>query len=282
MKAQCTSANKALFSLLKKCRRLDLPLDIQLELFDKCIKPILLYGSEVWAWECLDMCDKVQLRFLKLLLNVKISTPTCMVLGELGTFPVSLYAKCRLLCFWYKLGLDYNFGSNKISVLMLRLCCCLYANTDYKCAWLKYAEALMNGLGLSDIWLYGSNYSLERFKAVAMQRLKDQYLQFWHWELFENKVCINYRMFKESFAFEKYLLHVSPGLRSYILRFRLSNDSLPIQKLRYTNVDREDRICTLCDANEIGDEFHYLFCCNCQVLKDTRTELLPKYFFASS
>ena len=44
-------ANKALFSLLKKIRALSLPLDIQIELFDKTIKPILLYGTEVWGLE---------------------------------------------------------------------------------------------------------------------------------------------------------------------------------------------------------------------------------------
>ena len=44
-------ANKALFSLLTKIRAFSLPLDIQLELFDKNIKPILLYGTEVWGLE---------------------------------------------------------------------------------------------------------------------------------------------------------------------------------------------------------------------------------------
>jgi hypothetical protein len=32
-KDRCTLANKAMFSLLKKCRQLNLPLDVQLELF---------------------------------------------------------------------------------------------------------------------------------------------------------------------------------------------------------------------------------------------------------
>ena len=40
-------ANKALFLLLKKINSLKLPLDLQLELFDRTIKPILLYGAEI-------------------------------------------------------------------------------------------------------------------------------------------------------------------------------------------------------------------------------------------
>ena len=42
-------ANKAVFALLKKIRNLSLQFDIQIDLFDKMIKPILLYGCELWG-----------------------------------------------------------------------------------------------------------------------------------------------------------------------------------------------------------------------------------------
>ena len=40
-------ANKALYALLKKSKTLGLPSDLQLDLFNKTVKPILLYGAEV-------------------------------------------------------------------------------------------------------------------------------------------------------------------------------------------------------------------------------------------
>ena len=43
---QFSVANRAMFSLLRKCRQLNLPLDIQLELFEKCVHQILLYGCD--------------------------------------------------------------------------------------------------------------------------------------------------------------------------------------------------------------------------------------------
>jgi hypothetical protein len=46
IKERCTAANRAMFLLLKRCTAC-LPLDIQLELFQKCIYSILLYGCEV-------------------------------------------------------------------------------------------------------------------------------------------------------------------------------------------------------------------------------------------
>ena len=42
-------ATRAMFSLLKKARDLLLPIDLQIELFQKTVKPILLYGCEVWG-----------------------------------------------------------------------------------------------------------------------------------------------------------------------------------------------------------------------------------------
>ena len=38
---------KAMFSLIGKCRKLDLPIDIQIMLFNSLVKPIVLYGAEV-------------------------------------------------------------------------------------------------------------------------------------------------------------------------------------------------------------------------------------------
>ena len=36
--------NRAMFALLRKSRQLQLPIDVQLHLFDAFVKPVLLYG----------------------------------------------------------------------------------------------------------------------------------------------------------------------------------------------------------------------------------------------
>ena len=48
-------------------------------------------------------------------------------------------------------------------------------------------------------------------------------------------------------------------------KFRLSNHILPIEKLRYSNIKRDERLCPICNIKEIGDEYHYLLKCtnNC-------------------
>ena len=46
---QVKQASRALFSLREKSLKLNLSLITQVELFDRAVLPILLYGSEIWG-----------------------------------------------------------------------------------------------------------------------------------------------------------------------------------------------------------------------------------------
>ena len=100
LKAQAT---RALFSLISKARRLRLPIDIQLELFDSTVLPIMLYGCEVWGYTKTNLLETLHLRFLKMILGVHGKTCNSMVYGELGRFPVEIYIKKRAIGFWARL-----------------------------------------------------------------------------------------------------------------------------------------------------------------------------------
>jgi hypothetical protein len=77
-----------MYEVLKRGRTHNLSVECQLELFDKMVKPILLYGSEIWGFsKNIDYLEKIQLRFCKLLLKLKSSTPNYMIYG--GTEAIS-------------------------------------------------------------------------------------------------------------------------------------------------------------------------------------------------
>ena len=69
---------KAIYSILKKCRHLNLPVDIQLELFDTMVLPVVMYGCEVWGFEKNNIRESFCLQFYKILLGLKKSTPNCI------------------------------------------------------------------------------------------------------------------------------------------------------------------------------------------------------------
>ena len=61
-----------------------LPIDVQIELFEKIVRPILLYGSKVLGFGNLDVFERIVLKFLKIILNMKTSTPNFMMYGKQG------------------------------------------------------------------------------------------------------------------------------------------------------------------------------------------------------
>ena len=71
--------SRALYNLLRKARNKHLPIDFQIELFNKLFKPVLLYGCEVWGFGNIDIIERVQLKFLKYTLNLKSCTPNNMI-----------------------------------------------------------------------------------------------------------------------------------------------------------------------------------------------------------
>ena len=81
-----------MFSIIRKARKLFLPIDMQLNLFDTMVTPIILYGSEIWGIENIDIIDRFQLKYCKLILNLKSSTPNCMVYGECRVFCIIMYS----------------------------------------------------------------------------------------------------------------------------------------------------------------------------------------------
>ena len=86
-----------MFALLRRSKQLDVPIDLQLSLFDSLIIAILLYRCEIWGFENIPMIERIHLKYLKYILGLKKSTPTCMVLGETGKNPLSISITCRMI-----------------------------------------------------------------------------------------------------------------------------------------------------------------------------------------
>ena len=75
-----------------------------LKLFETCVKPILVYCSEIWSLNIVksnvDLVSKylsmlpakVQIKFAKALLGVNKQAVNLAVLVELGMYPISIHA----------------------------------------------------------------------------------------------------------------------------------------------------------------------------------------------
>ena len=72
-------------------------------IFDKCVVPVLTYGSKVWGTDVHKSVESVHLKFCKNQLGVGSRTPTPAVLGECGQ--ERLYVTCIIKCvkYWLKI-----------------------------------------------------------------------------------------------------------------------------------------------------------------------------------
>ena len=58
-------AKKAMYLLFMRIHNLELPLDIQLKLFDNTVLPILTYSCEIWGYENNEIIERIHLDFLR-------------------------------------------------------------------------------------------------------------------------------------------------------------------------------------------------------------------------
>ena len=131
-------------------------------------------------------------------------------------------------------SVDKNNNVDKLSCAMLRIHMNLYNNGDYKLPWLEHVHSTLNNLGLTSYW-HRQQVSVQVFKNMVKQRIRDQYLQTWNGDIYNNNLCYNYRMFETKFCFERHLVTLDGALRRNILKFRFSNHKLPIHSRRFLN-----------------------------------------------
>ena len=77
-------SRRAVFNLTPQARKLYLPVDIQCELCDQLVMPILLYGSEIRGFQNLDPIERFYGTSLKSLLKLNRRTTNVMVCGVVG------------------------------------------------------------------------------------------------------------------------------------------------------------------------------------------------------
>ena len=161
--------------------------------------------------------------------------------AELGRFPIEIYIKSRMIRFWSRLVCD-NF--TKTACILYKLIFHMDNMNMYHSNWLNY----------SNIWLLQEKHNQNWLKIWFPN--KDQFIQTWLSNIWNSNTCTNYSIFKISFSLEPYLTKLN-RTKDYIslCKFRSGCSKIPIVTGRYQDIDRENRICTLCNE-DIGDEYH--------------------------
>ena len=265
-------ANNAIFALMRKIRVLNLPIEMQIELFNKLIKPILLYGCEIWAFGNLDIIERVQLKFLKRILHLKKSTPSYMVYGETGVMPLKVEIQSKIVSYWSNL-LEFNTG--RLSSMIYNILYILFEQGKCKSKWLENVKNIVSSNGYANVWESQSCLNKNWFRASFKQKLKDQFLQRWESLLNSSSGAVLYRMYKNEFGINKYFYILNNNQCRTLTAFRTRNHRLPVELGSWGNTKISERKCTFCHS-EVGDEFHCLF--NCTYFTEERNFHIKNYY----
>lgn len=263
-------ARKALYLLYARIENLDLPIDLQLKLFDHTILPILTYSCEVWGYENCQILERVHLSFLKRIIKAKKSTPNYMVYSELGRYPLEITIKTRMIAYWSRL---LNGKETKLSRQIYNT---MVNKQAFQSKWVKSVKSILTDIGRPDIWESQNVTNTLHISKKVSQILKDQFFQNMNSSSQESTKRRNYFAFKNNFTLEKYLLTLPKSLYIPLAKFRTGNHRFPVETGRWLSVDYQDRKCKLCNRMDIGDEYHYLFVC--EKFCNERNKYLKRYF----
>ena len=242
-----------------------LSFSVAVKIFDIKVKPILLYGSEIWGTQYFDTLENVQIKFFKMFLGVGRTTENCFILREIGRYPLWVDTRYRAVKYWCKLlQLPMSRYPRKCYVQQYRLA---------ELGRLNWAQEIKNILfrtGFGSVWMA---QELNDPKAF-LSEFKNRIISISHQDidsLIREKYPI-YLQYNPSYDTADYLHCItSKRLRRFITLLRTR--SLPIRNnLERINI-AESNVCTRCNMSAIDDEIHLIF--TCPALTQQRLVHLP-------
>ena len=231
-------------------------------MFDHTIKPVLLYGSEIWSIFSAEKLNKLRdsyfnklcsdliaeilhVKFCKYVLEISRRSTNIAIAGELGRYPLFLEVILNMIKYFIHLSnpictalvAEFFEASRKLHL-------------ENKRSWYRNITEVIDYFGMDKCKIFNLKSTL---KKIIFQCLCMKYKNTWKSELFNDKrhnSCGNklrtYRLFKDQFVYEPYLNWGTYNQRNILTKFRISSHKLEIQKGRYMNIPAEQRICRLC------------------------------------
>ena len=174
-----THAGKALNIINQVTYKCDCSFKSSCNIFDKCVVPVLTYGSEVWGTAVHKSVESIHLKFCKNQLGVGSRTPTPAVLGECGR--ERLYVTCIIKC--------VKYWSKIISLpaeSLLRSCYLVMCNRCHlgKTNWASKIRDILYSYGFGWIWENQHVPDSAAFMRLFSERVRDCELQLWSSDLY--------------------------------------------------------------------------------------------------
>jgi hypothetical protein len=265
---------------------------VLIKLFDSMIKPVALYGCELWGiygWKRNHIksienyilskdntFEKLHTKFCKQALGLDRQTPDILAKAELGRYPIMGDIIKQSFRYWQ------HIISSDVSSLVYKA---LQVNIDMDRSGIPSYYTRIKSL-LAVLQAKSKIYPIDKknIKSQSSELCKNYRSMYEHsfFQLLKDKNDNNgskgkfdiYCKTKRHYKMEKYLKQIRNNkLRRNITGIRCASNILPINILRKNNVKREFRYCNLCNNNQIGSELHVFMLCDNSELIEYRSKL---------
>ena len=277
----------------------DLSNSATLKLFDSLVKPVALYGAQIWADstslaksfgspnvikdimsqpDCdlasksvnalfkkiaSDSSERLHLCTLKWILGVHKKASNIGVWGDTGRTPLGFSA--------IKLSLDYLQRVESLPPESLTN----LAFQEQKRLNLSWYSTLNTILVNYREFLPSSRTDRDNPRVIVSE-METIFKDIWLHSVRSSSKLAFYSSIKQAFAREEYLDLTNKDARFQLTRIRISAHNLEVERGRYANLERCDRLCKAClviGISSVDDEAHLLY--NCTPLGGLRAALTP-------
>ena len=146
--------------------------------------------------------------------------------------------------------------------LWLQHCLQLKKKYYHTVTWLKFEQNILNECGMPYIWYTHTFINSYWIVNAVKLSLKDKFKQSWNTSIQNSPKTFFSLILQGSIEIWKKYLEILDRKYLYdLFKLRTRNHKLPIECGWWQGIDRNRRLCKLCQKQEIGYEFHYILEC---------------------
>jgi hypothetical protein len=260
------SAGRALGLLISKAKAIgSMPYNCYRKLFDNIVQPVIDYGSAIWGTKSYSCINNIQHRAERFYLGLGKYSPNAALHGDMGWNTQEHKGWLNVCRSWRRLN---NMDDNRKNKHVFKWAKGLAFDHNVK-NWVHNIHAFFKVIDMQHVCMadHFLNKSIihdldtvlyEYFYSKWRDEMNRQDARRGHGR---NKLR-TYRLFKFNLESEEYLKINNRHHRSALAKFRAGVAPIGVETGRYKGIKFEDRLCTLCDANNVEDELHVLISCN--------------------
>ena len=200
--------------------------------------------------EC-NAIEQIQTRAIRTFLGVHRFTPIPALYGDTGWVSCFFRRQTHIFRFWNRL---VKMPDNRLTKLIF--------NADYNTrsnfTWCSNVKKLFSGINLVNIF---NEKNMCDMNSVD-DSLKLLFEANWRAQVMSKPKLRTYQLFKKDFGKECYISqNLNKKLRSMLAQLRFGILPLQIETDRFRNIALQERICCVCDLNQVESVIHFLFIC---------------------